>query len=314
MMRVLFVCSGNGAKISPIIENQANSIMEEGTKVDFFLIKGKGISGYLGSILPLYTYMQTYKYDIVHAHYSLSAFVASLAGAKPLVVSLMGSDVKSKKYFKLIIRLFAWIYSWSAIIVKSQDMYNNLKMRKANIIPNGVDFSRFKPLDKIDSQQRLGWDCDKIHILFPSNPVRKEKNYNLAIAALKTSLLNNWEIHTLVNVPNEDIPLWCNAASVVLMTSLWEGSPNAIKEAMACNRPIVSTDVGDVRYLFGETDGCYITSRDKENCISQIRKAIQFSKEHPQTKGRSRLINLGLDIHQVAQQILRIYESCKNNK
>ena len=105
-MKVLFVSSGNSGKISPIASSQIQMLMSAGIDVDNFLIVGKGFKGYLQNIPKLKTHLKNKKYDVVHAHYSLTAFVASLAGARPLVVSLMGSDVHNTKLNNLIIKLF----------------------------------------------------------------------------------------------------------------------------------------------------------------------------------------------------------------
>jgi len=106
--------------ISPIIENQANYLLQEGLEVDYYRIMGKGIKGYLKNIRPLRKYLQQQSYDIVHAHYSLSAFCASMAGSQSLVVSLMGSDVKAGSIYRLLIKLFVFFYRWKAVIVKPE--------------------------------------------------------------------------------------------------------------------------------------------------------------------------------------------------
>lgn len=307
-MKVLFVCSGNSVGISPIIKNQGESLIKAGISVEYFCIKGKGVFGYLKNIKPLRQYLRKGKYDIVHAHYSLSAYIASLAGVNNLCVSLMGSDVKSSNFYKLIIRIFSFIFNWRCIIVKSQDMYDDLGIKKAIIIPNGVDFDRFKPLEKKVCQEKLNWDMSKKHILFTSNPNRQEKNYKLAKESFDRLNDSNIVLHYMKDVPNVDTPLWYNAADVVLLTSLWEGSPNAIKEAMACNRPIVSTDVGDVKYIFGETEGCFITSFSIEDCATNISKAIDFSINKGITDGREQIISLGLDSENMARKIIGIYK------
>ena len=109
-MRVLFVSRYNvKIGISPIIENQGRSI-EDKVDLSYFPIKGNGFKGYLSSIFELKKHLKKNSYDIVHAHYSLSAFVTSLAGAKPLVVSLMGSDVKSRNMYKSLIKIFSRLF------------------------------------------------------------------------------------------------------------------------------------------------------------------------------------------------------------
>ena len=308
-MRILFVASGNHDVPSPVVQNQGDALVSEGVIVDYFLIKGKGIKGYLRNVMPLRKYMKVHQYDAIHAHYSLSAFVASLAGIKPLVVSLMGSDVKAAGWYKFIIRLFAWLFRWKAVIVKSADMYSSLEIKRAIIIPNGVNMDRFQPMDKTECQKRIGWTNNKQqttnairHILFPADASRPEKDFALAQTAVAN--IPNAELHAFDNTPNTETPYWYNAADVVLMTSKWEGSPNVIKEAMACSRPIVAVNVGDIAERTSGVEGCYVAqSRDPEELASLIEKALAFS----QTKGRERIIADGLDSHDINQKLISVY-------
>ncbi len=305
-MRVLFVSSGNSKfGISPIIKNQADSLIKAGAELDFYTIKGKGTKGYIKNIKLLRQYLKSNKYDVVHAHYSLTAFVASFAGAKPLIVSLMGSDVKAAGWFKFIIKLFSALFSWKTIIVKSQDMYNDLNIKQAQIIPNGVDTDKFKPLNKTECQNRLNWDTSKKHILFPANPARREKNY--ALAKESVDLLNdsNTELHYYENTPNDVTPIMNNAADLVLMTSLWEGSPNAIKEAIACCRPIVSTNVGDVEYLLDGLKGTYVQKHNKNSLCIDIIKALKIES----VDGINQINKLNLSSKLVAEKLIDVYDS-----
>jgi len=304
-MRVLFVSSGNSINgISSIIKNQGESIREQGVSVVYYTIKGKGFRGYLANVKTLKAYLKANDFDVVHAHYSLSAFVASLAGAKPLVVSLMGSDVKSRRVFRLLIKIFN-IFSWSKIIVKSQDMKNSLGIKNVEIIPNGVDFDRFKPMNQSDCKKQLDWDLSKKQILFAANPNRYEKNYKLASDAFELLHDDNIEMKVLEDVPNELMPIYHNAADIVLLTSLWEGSPNVIKEAMACNRPIVATDVGDIAWLFEQGQGCFICSFETSVVVGHLNRALVISK----VDLRNRIKKLNLDSNSAAKSIIRIYES-----
>ena len=313
-MRVLFISSANRNGISPIVKSQGKSLEKIGITVEYFGIKGKGIRGYWQNIRPLRNHLRQQSYDIVHAHYSLSAFCASMAGAQPLVVSLMGSDVKANSIYCLLIKLFVFFYQWKAIIVKSEDMRLSLGIKKAFVIPNGVDMEVFRPMDKLACQQQLSWDSNKKHILFPANPKRYEKNYALAEQALRELNDTTIQIHCFENIPHAQTPIWYNAADVVLLTSLWEGSPNAIKEAMACNCPVVATDVGDVAWLFGNEPGYFLTDFSPETCAIQIEKALAFSKEKGRTRGRQRLIELGLESSEVAKKIINLYKEVILNK
>ncbi len=311
-MKILFISSGNSVVgLSSIIKNQGESLIRQGLNLTYFTIKGKGIKGYLRNIRPLRALIKQNNFDLIHAHYSMSAFVASLAGARPLVVSLMGSDVKSEKYYKFIIKLFHRLF-WSAIVVKSKDMKSALKIKDAIIIPNGVDFKKFKPLDRNKCKSELAWDASKQQILFAASPSRYEKNFALAEAAFSTLKNKNIELKFLQDVPNKLMPVYHNAADMVLLTSLWEGSPNVIKEAMACNVPVVSTDVGDVREVIGDTEGCYITSFDPQDVAGKIKKALIFSVNKGQTQGRERLMELGLDTESVASKLMDVYRKILN--
>lgn len=304
-MKVLFVSSGNAKDgISPIVRNQGQSLINCGIFVDFFTIKGKGLWSYFRHIFILRIYLKTNKFDIIHSHYSFSSYVATLAGARPIVVSLMGSDVLSDRFSRLFIYLFQK-YFWAQLIVKSMDMYQCFGFKKIEIIPNGVNLNRFNSLDKKPCQVKLGWDSKLGHILFASDPNRPEKNFSLARMSMEL-LKSNYElvVHILKNVPNEDIPVYMNAADVLILTSLHEGSPNVIKEAMACNCPIVTTNVGDVKWVIGNTEGCFITSFKPEDFAWGIKKALDFGQR---TNGRDRIIELGLDDKNVANKILEVY-------
>jgi glycosyltransferase involved in cell wall biosynthesis len=308
-MKVLFVSSGNSAfGISPITKNQGKSLNNCGSEIFYFPIIGKGLINYTKNIFLLKKHLSFNKYDIIHAHYSLTAFVAALAHAKPLVVSLMGSDVKNDYISKLFIKLFHKLF-WEYTIVKSARMYNRLGLTNISVIPNGVNTEAFNSMDKRACQRQLGWDYYKKHILFAANPSRTEKNYALAKQAFSILNKGNIELHSLIDVSPEQMPLWMNSADVVLLVSLWEGSPNVIKEAMACNRPIVSTDVGDLRWLLDGTPGCYIVSFDPEDVAVKLKIALEFSKKKGQTKGRDKLIELGLDSETIAKRIISAYES-----
>jgi glycosyltransferase involved in cell wall biosynthesis len=99
-----------------------------------------------------------------------------------------------------------------------------------------------------------------------------------------------------------------NASDVLILSSLHEGSPNVIKEAMACNCPIVTTNVGDVKWVLDNTDGCYISSFDPKEYVEKIKLALEFSEKNGRTKGRDRIIELGLDSVTIAKKIINVYQ------
>ena len=309
-MKVLFVSSGNTPfGISPITRSQGNSLEKESINLSYFPIEGRGFTSYFHSLFALRKHLQKKHYDVVHAHYSLTAYIATFAGAHPLVVSLMGSDSKKNILSKLAIKLFKELF-WDSTIVKSDEMSNSLSIKDVPIIPNGVDIDKFFPQDKSNCQKHLRWENGKTHLLFAAKPSRPEKNFPLA-QHMVASLSEDYELHYLMDVDPEDMPTWLNAADVVLLTSLWEGSPNVIKEAMACNRPVVCTDVGDVRWLFGNEPGHFIIPNDISEASIKLEEAVRFSQEFKQTEGKNRIKKLGLDSESVAKQLIEIYNQVK---
>lgn len=310
-MKVLFVSSGNiNEGISPIIKNQGESLKANGVTLEYFAIEGKGFKGYFKNIFKLSKFLKPKDYDIVHAHYSLSGMVAALSGAKSLVVSLMGSDIHNQSggIWRVIIRLFQRFRS-QATIVKSQRMKDKINLPQTHVIPNGVDLNHFKPIDQKQARKRVGFDPFKKMVIFVANPNRYEKNFSLAQKAYTYLNREDVELHTVYDIDYAMIPYFMNAVDVLLLTSLWEGSPNVIKEAMACNCPIVSTDVGDVNEVIGKTEGCHITSFDPGDVAEKLRMALSFGHR---TNGREHIRHL--DSNLIAKKIIKIYEDVHGRK
>jgi len=314
-MKVLFVSSGNSKEgISPIIKSQGESLIKEGVDIEYFTIKSGGIKGYIKSIFELRSYMKTGKYSIIHAHYGLSAIVAFFAKKKEkIIVSFMGDDlVGSNDYHgriepisKLIVKLnkFFAKYFFHYNIVKSNEMLKVLNLSNCEVISNGVDFNRFYEIDKIKAKEFLGEDVNVKKVLFCSNPDRPEKNYRLAREAVNCLSDDNIVLKCIHGINQEELVYYYNSADCLLLTSFHEGSPNVIKEAMACNIPIVSTNVGDVNEVIGKTEGCFITTFEPEDVASKIKKALFFDKK---SQGRANIKHLEASV--VAQKIINIYE------
>lgn len=311
-MKVLFVSSGMKGEVNSIIKNQGESLRRAGVDLDFYMVSSRGIIGYLHNIKPLRNKIRKGGYDVVHAHYAFTAYLVSLAtiGLRtPLVVSLMGSDIWRHKWYPFIVRTFAAIKPWNIVIVKSAEMRTRVGISRAIVVPNGVDMDKFRPKHKNECQKLLSWDLRKVHILMPANPQDPRKNGPLAMESIK--LLNesgkyDIEFHGMVGVPNEQTPIWYNSADVVVLPSLYEGSANAVKEAMACNRPLVTTDMGDCRERIEGVEGCYVaTTYEIKEFAALIRMAMEFGK---QTNGRERLLADGIADWQIAARLIAIYK------
>ncbi|MBS4014228.1 MAG: glycosyltransferase [Bacteroidetes bacterium] len=307
-MRILFISREKKAgEVSIIIHNQGHSLVSKGVAVSYYPISGSGFIGYIKSIKQLFNIRKSY--DIFHAHYSLTGFIVALAFCKPTVVSLMGSEVYSHFAIKYLIRVFAK-FIWSKTIVKSKKIKDELKIKSCSVIPNGVDLGKFKPIERYVAQQKLGWDYNKKHILFASDPDRFEKNYPLAKSSIDLLSSCDIEIHFIKNKPNEKLYLYYSACNVLLLTSLWEGSPNVIKEGMACNAQIVSTDVGDVKELFGYTYGLAIVDNSPKNIANALLKAISMNNR---SEGRNRIVELGIDSSSIADSLIYEYNKIRKH-
>ena len=285
---------------------QADALTKEGIKVDFFLIKNNGVFGYLKSIRELIHCTENIEYDVYHAHYSFSGYVASLAKKKPLVVSLLGTDVIKSSLSRSILKIVSSICDWSRIIVKSDQMKNLLKIKKIEVVPNGVSFDTFHPINQKKARSILNWNLEEKIILFNGHKSNPIKNYALAEKAINLCK-KNIKIVEMKNLDQEKLNLYYNACDVFLSTSLWEGSPNTIKEAMACNTNIISTNVGDVNYLFGKEKYNRICTFDPLEISTIITNALRVKKEN--NKGRERLIHLSLQGTDVAQKLIKLYHT-----
>jgi len=307
-LKVLFVASANRNGITSIVKSQGESLIRKNIILDFYGIKGKGIRGYLSNVPLLKKHIIAFNPDIIHAHYSLSGIAAGLTGVnKPIVVSFMGSDTRSGYLQKKILHLFIRKNKWQKVIVKSRAMRNEIEYNEARVIPNGVNLSCFKPVDGQKLKKKFNFSEEKRTILFLANPERLEKNFHLAEEAYKLVNNDTIELQVKYNLPSELIPEILNAADLILLTSKWEGSPNVVKEAMACNCPVVTTNVGDVEWLFGNEPGYYISSFDPKDVAEKINMAIKFSKEYRKTRGRERLLALELNSEAIAKRIIEIY-------
>jgi len=301
-MNVLFVSSGNSKNgISSLVFEQGESLRSLGHEIDYYLVKGKGLKGYLSNLISLRKKYKLGNYDIVHAHNIFCGFLCGIAFLKPLVVSLMGWNVQIF-YLKYLIYIFNYLF-WDICIVKSKSMQLALKRMKTEIIPNGVDINIFRPMNKKMAQEYLNWDVEKYHFLFAADPRIPIKNFSLCKQAIGTLPGDQYILHTLGDVERRYMPYYYNACNVVIFTSKGEGSPNVIKEAMACNCKIVSVAVGDVPERFKEVKGCFLCQYKVEDISKKIIEALNF----PDKEVNSRQATLSLNSSLIAERLSEVY-------
>lgn len=306
-MKVIFVASGNKnvGSVSAFVQSQLDSLKEKGLDMILFPVVGHGIKAHLRAVRNLRKLVRREKPDIVHAHYSICGYVASLATLflkTKVVVSLLGSF--PKKNFKRSIVRFCIKHIWDRTLVKSQRTADQLELNLP-VIPNGVNLDQFRLLDYKTARESCQFVDGKKYIIWCSNPSRSEKRFTLAQDAVAMLHDDNVILFPVYDHPHDDVVRYMCAADALLLTSVSEGSPNVIKEAMACNCPIVSTDVGDVRWITENIDGTYVADNDDPGSISRcLRKALEFKGR---SKGRDEIVRKGLSSECVAERIIAIY-------
>lgn len=311
-MKVLIVCSGNADGFvfeinQAFVCEQMKAIAsyDESVSFDVFLLRAKGVRGYLDQLKSLKLKIEEFRPDLIHAHYGLSGLFANLQSQVPVVTTYHGSDINNSK--SRVFSKMSMLLSCYNVFVSTKLARKAKARKKYSIIPCGVTISDYPYVDKVEARKRMGLDvCGKI-VLFSSAFDNAVKNAPLAKAAV--AQLDGIKMIELKGYNREQVNLLLHAADVALMTSFTEGSPQFIKEAMAAGCPIVSVDVGDVKDVMGDTTGCFIAEREPNDVARKIKLAISFGER---TNGLSRIENNGYSNEVVANRIIDIYKMVRN--
>jgi glycosyltransferase involved in cell wall biosynthesis len=196
-----------------------------------------------------------------------------------------------------------------AVIVKSRELAAVVAPVAAHVIPNGVDIDRFRPLDRDEQRSRLEWNSQDRYVLFGGNPRNPVKAYPLARAAVDraaAALGDSAATRTvpLVGIAPHLMPAYMSAADALIMTSHWEGSPNVVKEAMACNLPVVSVPVGDAPQLLEDVDASRVCPRDPVALADALADVLERPRR---SDGRRALERRGLALEPVARAVASVY-------
>ena len=257
---------------------------------------------YLKGAVDVYRRTRRTQYDLVHAHYGLAGLPALFRARAPLVVSLHGSDA-------LIGRLEPWISRFvcrraDATIVVSAKIAAKIP---GLVIPCGVDLDMFKPIARATARERLKLANDRKYILFPFSPARRIKRFDLAQAAVNQLAAEGMKVEllTISNVPNQEMPWYYSSADAMVLCSDSEGSPTSMKEALACNLPVVSVDVGDVREITAGIPGVEIVPQTAQALAMGFRRVLETPPEF-RFQGREAMQRYSQS--QIAEAIVRVYE------
>ena len=307
-MKICVVCSGNFDTnrldiFQSAIYEQVSEIRKNIKHIDFFLIKGKGFLGYLKNRSKLQKFIKKGNYDFIHAHYGLSGLLVSISTLRPFIITFHGSDINN--FFQMFLSIFPSLLSKKNIFVsKSLKKKFPLGFLKKNIVlPCGVNRECFYPISKNSARKNLNFKSHKKIILFSSKFNNQVKNISLARKAI-----NQLEYDVLFieirDFSRKKVSLMLNAADVLVLTSFSEGSPQIIKEAMACNCPIVSVDVGDVRTQINNAYNCFVVERDPKI----ISEKLNFVLSNNLRSNGNDLINK-YDLKIISQKLEKLYSS-----
>lgn len=307
-IKVLIVCSGNFEDPyhnfqlqQSFVYEQMESLKKLNVEFDIFLIRGKGILGYLKNIVDYHKKILNSKPDLIHAHFGLSGFFANLQFQKPVVTTFHGSDVQLSKKNLIVSKVASFLSKFSILVNEKMVRMLNLK-DNYEVIPCGIDFFKIEST-KPEARDFFGFNHNERLVLFASSFDNTVKNYPLAKSAI--DLLENTRLIELKGYKRREVMLLLQAVDCLLMTSFTEGSPQVIKEALMMGCPIVSTDVGDVKEVLEDVDGCYLV----ESNPIEIAKAIEIVlKEKKNVFGIKKLQEMNLFNDQVSQNIFRIYQ------
>lgn len=300
-LRVLEVGSNNRhAEFAPFIVEQAEALKQLGCEIDYFGVQGGGIMGYLRNRKALMKKIAAFQPNVIHAHYGLCGLLANLQRKVPVVTTYHGSDINERKvlpFSRLSMALSAW-----NIFVSKRTMHIARPHKHYSLLPCGITMpekeNELTGIAEINAKLTEG----KKHILFAGAFDNTIKNYPLAKAVV--DLLPNAELIELNGYTREQVWAMMYACDAFLMTSFTEGSPQVIKEAMACGCPIVSVDVGDVEERLNGIDGCYVAkTREPEDLAELLKKAMATGR----TAGREKIVADGLSNEQVAKRLVKIY-------
>jgi len=260
---------------TPCIKDQITALRAYGVQVDLLHIaRTKGKWSYAQAAWRIVVLsLQSKRYDLIHAYYGHCGLLARLQLRYPVVVTFRGSDLLSRRdgaIGQVVARLA------DSIIVMSEEMKRIAKRDDAYIIPFGVNLDLFTAYPMEDARRELGLALDEKLVLFPWNPARTVKRFDLVQEAIQIAQQKYDRVHLVVvfDEPHETVAKYMSACNVMVLASDYEGSPMAIREAMACNLPIVSVDVGDVRQIVANTDGCYLCQREPADIAEKLSLAL----------------------------------------
>jgi glycosyltransferase involved in cell wall biosynthesis len=290
-LRVLVVTNITPDSASPsrgvFVRDQVAALRGAGIEVELCAFP-RGKSNYPRAVPRIRRLLRRERFDLVHAHYGLAGWCAALAGARPLIVTFHGTDVRHPIVGRLSRRLarrLDLVAGASRALFAPEAGRPGLPRRPGAtaVLPCGADLDRFAPSPRAEARRRLGLDPGGRYLLFPAATFRPEKRHDRAVQVAR---LAGAELLTGGAIEAERMPDWVNAANAVLITSQNEGFGLVAVEALACDVPVLSTPVGVAPALLRGIDGCLAEPFDARRWAELAQ--VHLDSPDPRVAGRRR--------------------------
>lgn len=292
------------------VEEQVEDLRAEGVEVDVLFVNGRASRlNYLWGPWRMWRTLKKKDYDLIHCHYIFSGLIGRLQRGRPVVLTHHGLEVFHIPWVSLIVRL---THRWfDGVIVVSEFQRTFLADPGVHLIPCGVDLERFKPLPGSEARLRLGLPRNSKLVLWAGESWRREKQFHMAqeCMTILQKTVPEAELLLLTGKPHGEVPLYMSACDVLLLTSSAEGSPMVVKEAMACNLPVVSTDVGDVRKVTSGVEGCILTGQSAAELAQALVKVLSRGGR---TEGRNKMAKFSSK--ETTRRIREVYRDLVDKK
>jgi teichuronic acid biosynthesis glycosyltransferase TuaC len=291
------------------VKEQVESLRKEGVKIDILFVNGsKTQLNYLWAFPRLWARIFTKRYDLIHAHYVFSGMIARAQFLYPVVLTHHGCHV-FQGWQAPVCRFVSKFVD--RIIVMSAEMKEKGRLQHSLIIPCGINFELFKPIIRKQVREELKLPQDKKLVLFAGQYYNPVKRWDIVQASMKILKERNPDVELVLvsKKPLDMVPKYMSACDALVLVSDGEGSPQVIKEAMACNLPIVSVSVGDVPEVIRGTGGCYLCSQEPRDVAEKLEQALNWGKR---TNGREKIAYL--ELSNISRQIIAVYEDVMRQK
>jgi teichuronic acid biosynthesis glycosyltransferase TuaC len=290
-MRVLVVTNmyptAERPALGPFVRDQVEALRRRGDlEVELYAF-GPGPRALARAAVDLRRRHRGRRFDIVHAHFGLTAWPALLARLGPVVVTLHGNDLLVRRSY-VVTRAALPFTALTAAVSRefSQNLPGAGSRRRVAVLPVGIDLERFRPIPRAEARARLGLDPAGPYVLFPHDPSRPLKRYDRAVAAAGGARLL-----TLGGVPPDEVPYWVNAANAVLVPSAKEAFGLSVIEALACDVPVLATPVGIHPVALGGIAGASCLPWDADAWRAALRPHLEASDPRVAGRDRARLFS-----------------------